>query len=306
MVNMKKILVTGGSGLVGRHLKDILPEATYLSSKEFDLTAEADVKNLFSENWDHVVHLAARVGGILDNMKYPSDFIEQNVLMNTLVVKYARFAHVPRLTAVLSSCIFPDISERYPMTEEDLHLGPPQKTNFAYAIAKRTLAVQIDASNQQYLTNYNYLIPCNLYGEYDRFDEFRSHYLTALLGKIVKAEDEGAKCIKLLGTGKPLRQFMYAADLARVIHQTIHQDICASFIVATNENRSIREIAEIALEVTGHGDLELLFDTNAPDGQFRKDVANSKMMSLFPEFQFTALSDGIKRVYDHYTKAGIQ
>jgi GDP-L-fucose synthase len=305
MVNMKKILVTGGSGLVGRHLKDILPEATYLSSKDFDLTTEGDVKNLFSENWDHVVHLAARVGGILDNMKYPSDFIEQNVLMNTMVIKYARVARVPRLTAVLSSCIFPDVSERYPMTEEDLHLGPPQKTNFAYAMAKRTLAVQIDASNQQHLTKYNYLIPCNLYGEYDPFDEFKSHYLTALLGKIVKARREGAKNIQLLGTGMPMRQFMYAGDLARVIVQTIQQGISESFIVATNENRSIREIAEIALEVTGNHDLELMFDANAPDGQFRKDVSNIKMMSLFPEFQFTTLSDGIRIVYDHYTKAGI-
>lgn len=297
---MKKILVTGGSGLVGQHLKEILPDATYISSKDFDLTSVNDIKLLFQENWDHVIHLAARVGGILDNMTYPADFLEQNTLMNTLVVKYARETGVKRLTAILSSCIFPDVASSYPMTEDDLHSGPPQKTNFAYAIAKRTVAVQIDASNQQFATNFNYLIPCNLYGEYDRFDEFKSHYLTALLGKIVKAEREGRDRIDLLGTGKPLRQFMYAGDLARVIKTVIDNEIDDSFIVATAENRTIREIAEIALEATGHSDMELRFDPDAPDGQFRKDVSNKRMMQIIPDFKFTPLADGIAKVYERY------
>ncbi len=297
---MTKILVTGGSGLVGQHLKEILPDATYISSKDFDLTSVNDVKRLFQDNWDHAIHLAARVGGILDNMTFPADFLEQNTLMNTLVVKHARETGVKRLTAILSSCIFPDVASSYPMTEDDLHSGPPQKTNFAYAVAKRTLAVQIDASNQQYSTNYNYLIPCNLYGEYDRFDEFKSHYLTALLGKIVKAEREGLDRIDLLGTGKPLRQFMYAGDLARVIKTVIENEIDDSFIVATAENRTIREIAEIALEATRHPDMELRFDPDAPDGQFRKDVSNERMMHIIPDFKITPLADGIAKVYERY------
>ncbi len=297
---MTNILVTGGSGLVGQHLREILPDATYISSKDYDLTSENDVKNLFADKWDHVVHLAARVGGILDNMKYPADFIEQNILMNTLIVKYARNSGVERLTAILSSCIFPDVSEYYPMTEEDLHSGPPQKTNFAYAIAKRSLAVNIDASNEQYATRYNYLIPCNLYGEFDRFDPFASHYLTALLGKIVRAEREHSGSVELLGTGRPLRQFMYAGDLARVIKIVVEEKYDDSFIVATSENRSIREIAEIALDVTGNNKLELVFDREAPEGQFRKDVSNLKMLTYFPDFEFTPLSAGIERVYKAY------
>ncbi len=297
---MKKILVTGGSGLVGRHLKEILPEATYISSKDFDLRSENDVKNLCEQGWEHIVHLAARVGGIIENISFPAEFIEQNLLMNTLLLKYARLNNVPRLTAILSTCIYPDVYENYPLKEEDLHKGEPQKTNFAYAIAKRSLAVQIDSYNKQYQTKYNYLIPCNLFGEYDKVDEKKSHYLTALLGKIIKAERDGTKKINLLGTGKPLRQFMYGGDLARTIKHCIENDLNESFNVAVDDNRSIREIAEITLKACSHEDFELIFDQTSPDGQFRKDVSNAKMKSFLPDFKFTPLEEGIRKVYEFY------
>lgn len=297
---MKKILVTGGSGLVGRHLKEILPEATFISSKDYDLRSETQVRQLCEKGWDHIVHLAARVGGIIENINFPAEFIEQNLLMNTLLLKYARLNGVPRVTAILSTCIYPDVSEKYPLKEEDLHKGEPQRTNFAYAIAKRSLAVQIDAYNQQYETKYNYLIPCNLYGEFDKVNENRSHYLTALLGKIIKAERIGKSEINLLGTGKPLRQFMYGGDLARTIKHCIEHDLTESFNVAVDENRSIREIAEIALQATGHADFALNFDQTSPDGQFRKDVSITRMKSFMPDFEFTPLKDGIKKVYQYY------
>lgn len=297
---MKRILVTGGSGLVGRHLRQILPGATYISSRDFDLRSEADVKRLCETGWDHIVHLAARVGGIIENMSYPAEFIEQNLLMNTLLLKYARLAEVPRLTAILSTCIYPDVFERYPLTEEDLHAGPPQKTNFAYAIAKRSLAVQIDSYNAQYSTKYNYLIPCNLYGEFDKVDEKRSHYLTALLGKIIRAERNGDNAVNLLGSGKPLRQFMYGGDLARAILNCIDCDINESFNVAVTENLTIREIAEIALSACDKPEFALNFDQTSPDGQFRKDVSNARMLRLMPDFEFTPLATGIRRVYEYY------
>ena len=297
---MKKILVTGGSGLVGRHLSDLLPEASYISSKDFNLTHEDDVRRLCEMGWDHIIHLAARVGGIIDNMESPLDFIEENLLMNTLLVKYARLNKVPRLTAILSTCIYPDVFERYPLFEADLHAGPPQSTNFAYAIAKRALAVQIESANRQYGTAYNYLIPCNLYGEYDRFDIRRSHFLTALIGKIVRAERNKDKFIDLLGTGKPLRQFMYAGDLAQAIDHCVATDVTASFNVAVDENRTIRELAEITLNACGQEALELRFDETSPDGQYRKDVSNALMKQYLPDFKFTPLEVGIKRVYDAY------
>lgn len=300
MCNMKKILVTGGTGLVGRHLQEILPEAIYISSNDYDLTSETDVKNLCQNDWDHIIHLAARVGGILDNINYPAEFIEQNLLMSVLLLKYARINSVPKLTAILSTCIYPDVFDKYPLTEKDLHKGEPQATNFAYAIAKRSLAVQIDAYNQQYNSNYNYLIPCNLYGLYDKVDEQRSHYLTALIGKIIKAEREKNKHINLLGTGKPLRQFMFAGDLAEVIKYCVDNNLHESFNVAPDENRSISKIAEIALKVCNAENLEIVFDETSPDGQYRKDVSNAKLKSLIKDFSFTPLSIGIEKVYNYY------
>jgi GDP-L-fucose synthase len=302
---MKKILVTGGSGLVGSHLRRILPDATFISSADFDLRSESDVKRLCAGGWDHIVHLAARVGGIIENIRFPAEFIEENLLMNTLLLRYARLEGVPRLTAVLSTCIYPDVYPTYPLVEEDLHKGEPQRTNFPYAIAKRALAVQIDAYRKQYGLAYSYLIPCNLYGEFDKVDEQRSHYLTALLGKIIKAEREGMDEIRLLGTGTPLRQFMYAEDLARVIRRCIEAGIDESFNVAVDENRSIREIAEIALDVCAPGRFRLTFDHVSPDGQFRKDVSNARLRRLMPDFRFTQLREGIERVYSYYKEHSI-
>lgn len=297
---MVKILVTGGSGLVGRHLSTYLPDAVYLSSKDADLRSEKDVRELFSTKWERVIHLAARVAGILDNRSRPAEFLEDNLLMNTLVMKYARETGVPRLTAVLSTCIFPDVASSYPMTEEMMHDGPPQATNFGYAISKRALAAHIDACNSQYGTSYNYLIPCNLYGEFDKTDPAKSHFVTALITKIIKAERDGSDHITLLGSGKPLRQFMHADDLARVIEQCAEHDVTQSFNVAVPENLSIRQIAEIALSATGNEGMEIRFDASGPDGQFRKDVSNARMMELLPDFRFTGLAEGIHRVYSYY------
>jgi len=298
--SMGNILVTGGTGLVGSHLRRFLPDATYLSSSDCDLTNEADVQELFEKKWDRIVHLAGRVGGILENIEHPGEFIEQNLLMNSLVLKYARLTGVPRVTAILSTCIYPDVYETYPMTEDDLHEGPPQSTNFAYAIAKRALAVTIDAYNKQYATEYNYLIPSNLYGEFDRVDFQRSHFLTSLVGKIIVAQREGRSSVLLLGTGRPLRQFLHADDLCKAICETIRKDITASFNVAPDSNLSIREIAEAAIDVCTDGNISIEYDNNSPDGQFRKDVSNARMKSLLGDFEFISRPDAIRRVYEHY------
>lgn len=298
--NMGKILVTGGSGMVGSHLREILPEATYISSSQYDLTSESDVKHLIDDGWDHIVHLAARVGGILENIKFPAEFLEQNVLMNTNVMKYARLNKIPRVTAVLSTCIYPDVHKTYPMTEDDIHKGEPQATNFSYALSKRLLAAQIDAYKQQYLTDYNYLIPSNLYGEFDSVDPQKSHFLTALIAKLIVAGREGKRTIELLGTGRPLRQFMYAGDLAKVIKYCLDRDITDSFNVAPFDNLSIREYAELALRSVGAEGLSISFDESAPDGQMRKDVSNEKMLRVIPNFEFTPLETGIRRVFEYY------
>lgn len=149
-----KILVTGGSGLVGKYLKKILPDAIYVSSKDYDLTTEDGVKLMFLQNKpDVVIHLAARVGGIIDNLNHPAEYFTQNVMMNTLIVEYSRRFNVKKFIGVLSTCIYPDTAKKYPMDESMLHEGPPTITNFSYGYSKRSMGAQIDAYNQQYNLN---------------------------------------------------------------------------------------------------------------------------------------------------------
>ena len=166
-------------------------------------------------------------------------------------------------------------------------------TNLEYSYAKRCLAIQIDAYNQQYNTKYNYLIPCNLYSEYDNFNnENKMHFITSLLKKIKTSKET----LNLLGTGKPLRQFMYAGDLARVIKEVINKDITDSFNVATPTNLSINEMANIALK-TLNKDLKIQYSNPELDGQYRKDVSSELMLSYIPDFEFTSFEEGIKKVY---------
>ena len=292
---MDIILVTGGSGMVGKHLKEILPDAIYVGSNDYDLRNWLEVEDLFERYTPtHVIHLAAKVGGIQDNINKPAEYFDDNILINTHVLRASHKHKVKKVIGILSTCIYPDKVDKYPMREEDLFLGPPTPTNFSYGYAKRCLAVQIDAYNMQYSTQWNYLIPCNLYSEYDNFEHGKKmHFVTALLKKIKNSEHE----LSLLGTGTPLRQFMYAGDLARVIKEVIDKDISESFNVACPENYSINELAIKAL---GSLRKNLYIKYNKPelDGQYRKDVSSDKMNKNIPQFSFTRYEEGIKKVYD--------
>jgi len=296
---MSKILVTGGSGLVGQHLQDILSEAVYISSRDYDLTDLQQVRDMMLEyNPNVVIHLAARVGGIVDNINYPVDYLEENVMMNTNVLKACHEFDVEKVIAILSTCIYPDVVETYPMKEEDLFNGPPTETNFSYGFAKRCMAAHIDSYRKQYDKKWSYLIPCNLYGEYDKYEEHHSHFVSALIKKIYEAEDS----IELWGTGKPLRQFMYGGDLARVIKYMIDNDVVGSFNVAPEWVHSINNLAEIGKKACLKEKLVVNYDSTKPDGQFRKDVDSSKLLSVLKDFKFTTLEEGIKKVYDNFSK----
>jgi GDP-L-fucose synthase len=292
---MNKILVTGGTGMVGKHLKNILPNATYIGSNECDLTSWKEVDYMmFLNPPTHVIHLAAKVGGIQDNMQKPAEYFDDNILINTNMLRASKKYKVKRFIGILSTCIYPDVVENYPMSEKDLFLGPPTKSNFSYGYAKRCLAVQIDAYNKQYKTKYNYLIPCNLYSELDNFENGnKMHFITALLKKIKESNGE----LNLLGTGKPLRQFMYAGDLARVIKDVVDKDITESFNIAPNYNYSIDEMAKMALDVLDKN-YKIIYSKPELDGQYRKDVSSEILKKLLPEFEFINLQKGMKKVYE--------
>ena len=293
----KKILVTGGSGMVGRSLKDINPNAYYLSSSDCDLTNQLEVEQLFEEyNPDCVIHLAAKVGGLISNIKFPADYFTENILMNTLVMDAAKRHGVKRFISILSSCIYPDVAPNYPMNESVLHDGPPPDGNFSYGYAKRCLAVQTEAYNKQFGLNYQFLNPSNLYGEYDKYDK-NSHFIADLIKKIIDAKKEKSDKITLFGTGAPLRQFIHSSDLANVIWECVENDIYTNMNVASNEVLSIHQMAEIGLKSCDATHLKIEYDTTKPDGQYRKDISITKLLEEIPTFNPIPLSDGIKRVY---------
>jgi GDP-L-fucose synthase len=296
------ILVTGGTSMVGKHLKKILPSAYYLGSKECDLENYDKTFSLIKKIKPSVViHLAAKVGGILDNIKNPVDFFEKNILINTNTLKASYKNGVFKFIGVLSTCVYPDklTDDQYPMREELLHLGPPTPTNFSYGYAKRCLAVQIDSYNQQYNTNYSYIIPSNLYSEYDHFCGDKMHFISSLISKIKTANLNKEESINLFGSGTPLRQFMYAEDLAKAISVIIKSEKPFKYNICTPENKSIKEIAEIALLACDSNHLKINWDSSKPDGQFRKDASSSKFLSDYPDFEFTTLFNGIKRTYQN-------
>ena len=244
-----------------------------------------------------IIHLAARVGGVKDNIKNPALYFDDNILMNTLLLKHARLNKVDRFIAILSSCIFPNEVEQYPLMEEDMHSGPPASTNFFYAYAKRAMAVQINAYNKQYGTKYNYVIPCNLYGKSNKEYSNKSHFPLALVAKIKRALENGDDHIVLFGDGTPLRQLMHSRDLAQILKIMIDQGIYENFNIAPGENLSIDEIAEQGLIAAGATHLKINYDKSQPNGQHRKDVSNKKMRSIIKDYKFIKLVDGLREVY---------
>jgi GDP-L-fucose synthase len=292
-----KILVTGGTGMVGQHLQEYLPEATFVGSTDCDLRDKVAVRRLFNNKYDTVIHLAAKVGGIQDNIANPLEFLEDNLIMNTNVVKAAYESGVKKFIGIGSTCVYPDTLPKmyYPMTEDMLHIGAPTPTNFGYGYAKRMLAVHLETIRKSKGLDYFTIFPSNLYSEYDNFEDgTKAHFVTALLMKIKNSDGT----VPLMGTGTPIRQFIHAEDLAKVICGCLYREVKQDFNVC-DDSRSIKNIAEAALKATNNEHLKLVFDQFFKnDGQFRKDCSNEKMMKLFPDFVFLSLEEGLKRVYN--------
>jgi len=303
MVKENKILVTGGTGMVGRELQKIMPNAIYVGTKDCNLMNWSEVSALVKRHQPElIIHLAAVVGGIMDNLSDPTKYIIANTLMNTHILTAAHHYEVKKFIGMSSTCIYPDVMpiDSYPLKEECIHKGEPAKSNFGYAIAKRTMCATIDSIRNQYKCQYCYLIPCNLYGEYDNYDTSRSHFVAALIRKIYEAKKNNIDKIVLYGTGLPLRQFLFAADLAKVIREMILMNRYADLNVAPDETYSIDEIARTALHACDAEHLKIEYDTTKPDGQFRKDCSNKKLLNMMPDFNFTDLHTGLQETFIKY------
>jgi GDP-L-fucose synthase len=300
-MDRKKILITGGTGLVGSAIKHIsktfdhhLFEFVFLSSSDYNLCNLEDTIGMFTEHRPHyVIHLAANVGGLYKNMNQKVDMLEKNLIMNYNVVKCSHDFKVEKLIACLSTCIFPDKVD-YPITESDLHNGPPHSSNDAYAYAKRILEIHCRAYRENYGDDFVCIIPTNIYGPNDNFDLDDGHVLPALIHKCYLAKKE-KKPFVVRGSGKPLRQFIYSRDLAQLIMKVLfdfHQD---NIILSVPESHETT-IAHVGFAIAKAFEYEehLEFDTNFADGQYKKTVSAQKLMDLIgDEFKFTDIEEGI-------------
>jgi GDP-L-fucose synthase len=294
-----KILITGASGMVGRELLKLLPDASCPSSSDLDLLDSSAVKEYMDNGkFDYVVHLAAYVGSLHDNIDNRTLYFDKNILMNTIITKYSYESGVKNFLGILSTCIYPDNLTSFPIKEESLHDGAPHLDLMSYAYAKRSHAVQLTAYKQSFGVNYNYLIPCNLYGLVSAKHKGRSHFVNDLIQKIILAKRNEQTHITLFGDGSPLRQFMYSGDFARVIKMYIDEQHTKSFNVAPDVNLSVNDIALAALNACDAKYIAIKYDASKPNGQQRKDVDTSILKSCMPTIEFLDLAIGIKNIYD--------
>ena len=291
-----KILVTGGNGLVGSEF--IGDQYFKPSSKQYDLIDKDQTYRLMLKGFDGIVHCAAKVGGVGANMNYKGEFFYNNIMMNTNVIEGARLSGVKNLVAFLSTCVFPDKVD-YPLTEKKIHLGEPHFSNNAYAYAKRMTDVQIRAYNEQYGLNYKSVIPTNIYGPNDNYDLENGHVLPALIHKCYLAR-ENKTPLTIWGSGKPLREFIFSKDVAKLTEWVLYNyNENEPIILSTSEEISIKEVVNVITELMNFkGDV--IFDSSKPDGQFRKPSDNDKIKNYLPNFKFTPFYEGLKETVEFF------
>tara|TARA_R100001015_G_C4617148_1_gene173371 strand:- start:140 stop:1048 length:909 start_codon:yes stop_codon:yes gene_type:complete len=287
---MDRILVTGGNGLVGSQFKG--DEYHKVSSKDYNLTNPKETYHIIKRDWDAVIHTAAKVGGLGENMSKKGEFFYQNIMMNTNVIESCRRAEIKNLVIFLSTCVFPDDIE-YPLTEDKIHLGPPHFSNDAYAYSKRMADVQIKAYREQYDLNYKSVIPTNIYGPNDNFNITNGHVVPSLIHKCFIARENNSD-FKVWGSGKPLREFIFNKDVAELtkwVLDNYNED--EPIILSTSEEISIKDLVDIIVsEMNYKGSVKWVSDK--PDGQLRKPSDNKKIKKYLPDYKFTPIEIGIR------------
>lgn len=303
---MKRILVTGGSGLVGQAIQTIINPTTdetwiFVGSKDADLIDTKDTNGLFAKHEPtHVIHLAALVGGLFMNMKYKVEFYRNNSRMNDNIFEACNSHKVTKLVSCLSTCIFPD-KTTYPIDETMIHDGPPHTSNEGYAYSKRMIDVMNRAYKDEYGCNYTSVVPTNIYGPHDNFSIENGHVIPGLVHKCYLAKKNNTPFV-ICGSGKPLRQFIYSEDLARLIIWTMRTyDSVDPIILSVNEDAEI-SIGDVAYMVAKHMKFsgDIIFDTTKADGQYKKTASNKKLRTYLPDFEFTPIDAGIQRTVNWF------
>jgi len=277
-----KILLTGGTGLIGKNLNNKLKSKYKLKSigSEIDLKNEIKVKKLFAEFKPEIlIHLAAKVGGIQANINDKLGFYKENTFINTNVLKYAEISNVKYIFAMGTGCAYPKKLEKKILKESNFLDGSPEETNNAYAYAKRNLLIHLQYLHENKKIPYCYCIPANLYGPYDNFHPINSHVIPGLIKKIYNAKILNKKFHEIWGTGKAKRDFLFIDDLVNAIDIIIKKRFLGSINVASGKNTSIKKITKLIAKHLGYRG-KLIFNLKKPEGQLQRKFDTSKMKKL--------------------------
>jgi GDP-L-fucose synthase len=305
MNKTSKIYVAGHTGLIGSAILRKLKAGGYRNiltktHAQLDLTRRQDVERFFAKHKPEYVFLAAaRVGGIHANKTFPGEFIFQNIMIQAHVLDLARQYKVKKLLFLTSSCVYPRICSQ-PMKVDSLFTGALEPTNEAYGMAKLAGIKMCQAYNRQYGTNFITVIPANVYGVNDHFDE-NGHVLAALIAKFHQAKTKGEKSVVVWGTGKPKREFFYVDDLADAgLFLMRSYQSSEPINVGIGRETSIAQLARMIGKTVGYKG-QIVFDTTKPDGNPRRWLDSGKIFNMGWKPRFP-LADGLAITYDWYKK----
>ena len=298
-----KILVTGGTGMVGSAFKNLQNnhDMVLVGTADYDLRRDSDCVCMIEDHQpDGVIHLAAKVGGVKGNSDYVADFFRENILINTNLLNAAKNQRINKVVSLLSTCIYPD-NPTYPLTEDQIHSGEPHPSNFGYAYAKRMLEVQSRAIRQQYGLNYVTAVPNNLYGMNDNFNLNNGHVIPAVVRKVHNSILDG-KPPRFWGTGSAIREFTYADDIAKALVWMLESyDSPVPLNIGNTDQISIYNLVLKIQNIMG-AKQSSIWDDTMPAGQYKKPSSNKRFMRLNPGFEYTDLDTGLTKMIEWYEK----
>ncbi len=308
MDKSSKVYIAGADGLVGSAIKNELQNSGYTnllykSHNELDLTNSNLVNNFFAEEKPEcVIIAAAKVGGILANSKYPVEFMLENLKIQNNIIECSHNYNVKKLIFLGSSCIYPKCAQQ-PIKEEYLLTSELEQTNEAYALAKICGVKLCEYYSKEYGDNFISVMPCNLYGLNDTYDEENAHVIPMLIEKFHNAKINNSPKVEIWGDGTPLREFLCASQLAKAIVTLLESDIKSLghiINIGSGEEISINDLAMLIKEIVNY-DGEIVFDKSKPNGTMRKLLDNTKINSIGWKNELR-LVDGLKLAYEDFLK----